>query len=70
MSVGEAPVPKLGDVLAELSARVDRIDAAGRLSAQALAECVMRLAKAVEALQDQVTMIREAAGLSPDRRDS
>lgn len=70
MSAGDLTLEGLERAFHTLAARVDRIDAAGRLSAQALAECVMRLSKAVGALQDQVTMIREASGLAPERRDS
>lgn len=70
MSPGKLSLEQLGAAIGTLSERLDRVEADGRRHAQVLADCVMRLAKSIAALQDQVTMIREAAGLAPARRDS
>ena len=54
----------------ELRRRVDLVEAEMLRMGEALADCVVRLGKTIVALQDQVTMIREAAGLVDDRRAS
>ena len=70
MSGVELGVTELGEMFVRLTGRVDRVEAEGLRQSQALADCVVRLGKALAALQDQVTMIREAAGLMDDRRAS
>jgi hypothetical protein len=67
MSAGELRKATPAEAWGKLSQRVDLVEAEGLRHSQAFADCVVRLAKAIGELQDQITMIQEAAGLGPDR---
>jgi hypothetical protein len=70
VSAGKLRFQGVAESLESLRARVDMVEAAVLQQGQALADCVVRLGKAILELQGQVTMVREAAGVGPDRRGS
>jgi len=70
VSAGELRKATPAEAWGKLSQRVDLVEAEGLRHGQALADCVVRLAKAIGELQDQITMIQESAGVIAGRRVS
>jgi hypothetical protein len=53
-----------------LSERLDRVEAQAKSRDGVVAECVMRLAKSVDALRDRVALLTQAEGVVAGRRVS